>query len=133
MPGRSVVGFARVKDYLNAIADAHGRISTSPHRRFWNLSYQIFVDGQVPNVTCDVQPVPIIDKSAPLQSPFFLILQAEWCGMPQMPAGGPFITDADFEVDLPDGSVVTGSEIVADLVAWLTNGYPERAPSSSPP
>jgi ferredoxin len=56
MPGRSVIGFARVKDYLNAIADAHGGISTSPHRRFWNLSYQAFVDGDVPNVTTHVPP-----------------------------------------------------------------------------
>jgi hypothetical protein len=133
MPGRSVVGFAQVKDYLNAIADAHGGISTSPHRRFWNQSYRAFVDGEVPNVTCAGQPVPIINKTDPLQSPFFLILQGDWCNLPQMPTGGPYITEADFEVDLPDGSAATGPEIMTDLAAWLTNGYPEHAPSSSPP
>jgi hypothetical protein len=126
MPGRSVIGFARVKDYLNAIADAHGSISASPHRRFWNLGYQAFVAGDVPNVACNGQPVPIINKSDPSQSPFFLILQSDWCNLPQMPAGGPFITDADFEVDRPDGSAVTGSEIQADLAAWLVNGFPEE-------
>jgi hypothetical protein len=46
-------------------------------------------------------------------------------------AGSPFITEADFEIDLPDGSAVTGPEIEADLAAWLANGFPEHAPSDA--
>jgi hypothetical protein len=133
MPGRQVIGLARVKEYLNAIAGVRGGISTSPHRRFWNLNYQAFVDGEVPNVVRDGQPVPIIKKIDPLQSPFFLILQSDWCNLPQMPTGGPFITEADFEVDLPDRAALTGLEIQTDLATWLTNGYPETAPNSTPP
>jgi hypothetical protein len=123
-----VIDFARVKQYLNAIADANGEISTSPHKRFWSVAYQAFVGGQVPNVAINGHPVPIIDESDPVQSPFFLILQGGWSGLPQMPQGGPYITDLNFEVDLPDGSAATGQEILNDLAAWLQYGFPEYRP-----
>ena len=40
--------FAKVKLYLDAIADASGGIGGSPHRKFWNVPYQSFIDGDVP-------------------------------------------------------------------------------------
>ena len=126
--GGIVIDFARVKQYLDAIADANGEIATSPHRRFWNVDYQAFVVGKVPNVVAGGQPVPIIDHRDPLRSPFFLILQGGWGGLPQMPTAGPYITDPTFEVDLPDGSAASGQEILAGLTAWLQNGYPEHSP-----
>jgi hypothetical protein len=125
MPG--VVSFSRVQSYLNAIADANGAIASSPHRRFWNTGYQAFVDGILPNVQCSGSPVPIIDKADPNRSPFFLILQGAWCNMPQMPRGGPYITEDSFEVDLPDGTAATGHEIRDDLANWLSSGFPENA------
>jgi hypothetical protein len=128
MPGEDIISFRRVQAYLNAIADAHGAIQSSPHRRFWNVAYLDFVDDQVPNVACNNQPVAIINRRSPFESPFFLILQGQWCDLPQMPRGGPYITEPNFEVDLPDGTAVTGPEILADLTSWLTNGYPEHAP-----
>ena len=128
MPDEDIINFKRVQDYLNAIADAHGAIQSSPHRRFWNVVYLDFVDDPVPNVACNNQPVPIINRSRPIESPFFMILQGQWCGLPQMPRGGLFITEPNFEVDLPDGTAVTGTEILTGFSTWLANGFPEHAP-----
>jgi hypothetical protein len=125
MPDGNIISFKRVQSYLDAIADAHGEIQSSPHRRFWKVGYLEFISGQVPNVLSNDEPVLIISRAEPIQSPFFLILQGAWGGLPQMPRGGPYITEADFEVDLPDGSAVTGREILANLTTWLANGFPE--------
>jgi hypothetical protein len=45
--------------------------------------------------------------------------------MRQMPDGGPFITEVNYQVTLPDGTVVGGATIVHDLLDWLSNGFPE--------
>jgi hypothetical protein len=69
----------------------------------------------------------MIDKGNPAQTPFYLILTtpAGWCGKAQMPEGGPFITDRNYQVTLADGTTVTGAKIQQDLLEWLTNGYPQ--------
>jgi hypothetical protein len=124
--------FSMVKQYLDAIADASGAIDGSPHKRFWNVPYQSFIDGIVPGgdeVQCKGSPTPIINKADPAQTPFYLLLTQTggWCGFNQMPDGGPFITDKnpDYSVTLADGTTVSGDKIQADLLEWLTNGFPE--------
>ncbi len=126
--------FAKVRSYLNAILRApglQGDINNSPHGAFWDtMSYSEFVNGAVPGgarTTCQGQPTPIIDKNNPAQSPLYLILTQPngFCGMPQMPEFGPFITDPGYQTTLPDGTPITGDEIRQGLLEWLTNGFPE--------
>src|SRR6187431_1151587 len=111
--------FARVKQYLDAIADqALFDAGSAPHGRFWSVSYQDFVAGFVPNINendgkmkCNGEPVPLIDRENPEGTPFYNILRGRWCEISQMPDGGPVITERDFTVALADGTQVTGQQI----------------------
>lgn len=126
--------FSKVQAYLDAIADKNiaennGDVANSPHGRFWKVKYKEFTSQNVPGgarVECNGKPTPIIDQQNPGQSAFYIILTntAGYCGNPQMPEGGPWITDDGYEVNV-DGSPVKGSKIQADLLEWLTNSYPE--------
>jgi hypothetical protein len=120
-----MINFETVKNYLDAIADANGLIANSPHQRFWRIPYANFIKGNVPHVSCEGKPVPIIDQQDPANSPFLLILLGGWCGNRQMPGGGPHITEEGYEVPLPDGSVASGEQIRDDLMEWLAGGFPE--------
>jgi len=132
----TTITFNDIKNYLNAIADKSGIIAGSPHKRFWNIPYQNFVTGNVPHATCDDgSAVPIMNNNKvnpmldPLKSPFYRILfdQAGVCGNPQMPEGGPLITEAGYSVTLPDGTTITGAQIQSNINSWLSNGFPEIA------
>jgi hypothetical protein len=125
------INFARVQAYLNAIAGAaNGDITFSPHKDFWNVDYATFQAGMVPHVTCPPgaggQPIPNLAPGDRMQSAFNLILRtaAGFCTMPQMPAGGPFITDNGYSVNV-NGVNVTGQQILDDLRDWLQKGAPE--------
>ena len=125
--------FADIQAYLDAIADhATNDIDGSPHKRFWSGKYTDFINGTIPGVTSSGspipvgQPVPIIDKTTPLNSPFFLILKAGFAGKRQMPGGGPLITSAGYQVTTAAGKTVTGQQIQDDIASWLTNGFPEK-------
>src|ERR1700694_879603 len=64
----------------------------SPHGAFWKvLSYDAFVNGNVPNVTDPVtqQPMPIVVKGNPATSNFILALQGA-AGTPFDPNSGAF-------------------------------------------
>jgi hypothetical protein len=124
----TTIGFHRVKAYLDAVAAANGTLPGSPHGDFWNVPYAQFIAGNVPGVDCKGSPVVIIRKDNPGQSPFFLILTtpAGWCGMPQMPEGGPFISDDQQPFTLADGTSVSGKQIRDDLATWLANGFPQN-------
>jgi hypothetical protein len=127
MPLTSRILFPTVQVYLNAVADkAANAIDDSPHVRFWNIPYDQFINGIVPGVKCKGNPVPIIDKTDPLNSPFFVILTNAngWCRKRQMPGGGPFITDPGYSVTLAEGTSVTGQKIQDDLADWLAHGFP---------
>jgi hypothetical protein len=127
MPSTSRILFPTVQAYLNAVADkAANGIDDSPHVRFWNIPYDQFINGIVPDVKCNGSPVPIIDKTAPLNSPFFVILTNAngWCRKRQMPEDGPFITDPGYSVTLAEGTSVTGQKIQDDLADWLAHGFP---------
>lgn len=128
--------------YLDAIADnANGLMSKAPHGYWWHqnqtesdpvLAYNDFVTGTVYGVTDNQgNPIPIIGTDAkqtnPLQSTFYILLTTPGGNgtFPQMPKGGPYITDSDFSVQLNNGVTVTGAQIAANLKEWLGNGYPE--------
>ena len=116
--------FTDVQAYLDAIAAKNGSLDDSPHGAFWQVPYATFISGNVPHV---VPKVPIMNPQAPLESPFFVILaNASGFGSnPQMPEGGPFITDAGYQVTLADGTQLSGQQIIDNLTDWLNHGFPE--------
>jgi hypothetical protein len=126
--------YADVQAILDAIANnANGDVDLSPHRRFWSVSRQTFLSGEVPNITIAgvTYHIPIVNSSNPLQSAFFQILLgpltvtsgASTATIVQMPKGGPFITDSGFSVTV-NGVNKSGTDIQNDLTNWLTNGMP---------
>ena len=124
-----VIVFSDIQNYLDAITNkANNDIGNSPHDRFWNVSYSEFVNGVIPHSKCNGQPIPIIDKTNPINSAFFLILTDTngWCNKRQMPGGGPFITDLGYQVPLTDGNIITGQQIQSNIADWLANGFPEN-------
>jgi hypothetical protein len=120
----TTIRYADILDYLTAIMKKEKNpIDDSPHGEWWSgLSHDDFVNGQVPNVG-----VPIMDSSNPLQSAFYVILTntSGYQGIPQMPDGGPYITDADYSATLPDGTAISGATIAANIKSWLEGGFPE--------
>jgi hypothetical protein len=124
------ITFARVQEYLNKIGDnANLDPANAGHGVFWNISYQAFMTGNVPNKNCNAQPVPIIDPINKSNSAFNQILRAGWCTaprMPQMPKTGPFVTDQNYSITLGDGTTVSGPQILKDIQDWLDAGAPEN-------
>jgi hypothetical protein len=121
------ISFAQVQSYLNAIATkANLDAGNARHGVFWHSSYHDFINGTVPNKQCNGEPVPIIDPDNKLDSAFYRILQAGWCGMPEMPKTGPFVTDIGYSVELSDGSEVSGDKLLEDIREWLAAGAPEN-------
>jgi hypothetical protein len=133
------IGFQNVQDYLSGFASL-GTLSSSPHGAFWKfkivsgaqqpITYDEFVNGNVPNVTYRGTPIPIIWKEAPLLSPLFLILAEPtgFAGKPQMmpnTALPAHLTDPGIAIPLPDGTNVPGTQVLADLEVWLKNGFPK--------
>jgi hypothetical protein len=131
------ITFSDIKIYLDAILNKTGLVG-NPHQSFWNIPYIDFVTGNIPHVKCNGNPIPIINRTIdpvtgkpdPLKSPFYLILidPNGFCEKPQMPAGGPFITEANYQITLPDGNVLTGQQIQDNIKSWLSNGFPETLP-----
>jgi hypothetical protein len=134
--------YSDVVMYLDAIANnANGNVASAPHGYWWHvnqdinqaaLAYNDFVKGTVFGVTgSSGNLIPIIGTDSkqtdPLQSEFYILLSTRGGsgGFPQMPKGGPFITDADFSVTLSDNTTVTGAQIMTNLEEWLGHGYPE--------
>ncbi len=69
-----------------------------------------------------------MDSSDPASSAFYVMLTdpSGYQGMPQMPFGGPFITDPGYTAKLASGQKITGQEIQANMLSWLTEArYPE--------
>jgi hypothetical protein len=123
----ATIGYARVQQYLTAIAQANGLIGSSPHGAFWLIEYDAFITGALPTVTYRGAPIPLILKEAPLLSPFFMILVEPkgWGGKRQMPPGGPNISTDGLDIALDDGTTVKSQQIRADLENWLKNGFPK--------
>ncbi|MEY2558486.1 MAG: hypothetical protein QOE34_1911 [Verrucomicrobiota bacterium] len=123
--------FADIQNMLDAIAaaDTGNPLSNAPHNTsdgspFWrqtgkaDADYQAFTTGGVPNFGD-----PIMDPNAPLNSLFYLMLLGTGPG-PQMPLGGPYITDANYSVSV-NGTNMTGQDINTSIQSWLTNGFPQ--------
>lgn len=120
--------------YLDAIANtAINNAQQAVHQYWWHvgqdssqppLAYNDFKTGTVYGIG-----VPIIGTDSkqtdPLQSAFYLLLLSAGQNGPQMPMGGPYITDEGFSVQLANGNTITGAEIMGNLKEWLGNGYPE--------
>jgi hypothetical protein len=135
----TTIAFSDIKIYLDAIAAKTGiDMGGTPHNSFWNIPYANFVTGNIPHVKCNGNPIPIINRivdpatgiADPLKSSFYLILIAPngFCGKRQMPDGGPYITDANYQITLPDGSTLTGQQVQDNIKSWLLNGLPETLP-----
>jgi hypothetical protein len=123
------IKYKLIQSYLDAVAaNANLDVAGSPNKVFWNVPYAKFVSGVIPNVKCKGNPIPVIDKQNPGNSPFYLILtnNAGFCDIEQMPATGPYITDRDYTVTLAEGTTVTGTKIQQDIQNWLNNGFPEN-------
>ncbi|HEV7879747.1 hypothetical protein [Bradyrhizobium sp.] len=121
------ITFLRFKEYLDKI-DAQGFSSAgdSGHGFFWQIDYNSFITGTVPNKQCEGKPVPLIDPNNKLDTAFFQILQGQWCAKPQMPKTGPFVTDANYKITLNDGTEISGQKILDDIKEWLRAGAPEN-------
>ena len=123
------VKFADIVMYLEAIADKGKRdAGGANHDRFWNgVTRDQFVAGTVPNEDCNGAPIPIVN-SDPAQCALFQVLvntPVGWCNKGQMPrGGGPWITDAGYQVTLSNAQVITGADIRTNLEWWLRNGMP---------
>lgn len=131
----TTIGFETVQKYLSGLA-ALGNISGSPHGAFWMskkvngalvpATYEDFINGTVPNATSRDSPIPIIWKEFPILSPIFIILaDPGFADVPQMIFGGVHLTDDNMHITLPDGTAVTGAQVLADLEVWLKNGFPK--------
>ena len=128
-PAKRVV-FSDIQMYLEAIANNpkdKRKVDNSGHGRFWNVSYAQFTTGTIPNEDCNGASIPIVNKN-PTQCAFYQALKGKsgWCQLGQMPQAGPFITDAGYSVQLSNGTTISGADIDANIVWWLTNNLPEK-------
>ncbi len=123
--------FADIQNMLDAIAaaDTSNPISDSPHNEdngnpFWRATgnaatdYKTFTTGQVPNFG-----TPIMDQTNPMNSLFYQMLMGTGPG-PQMPLGGPYITDSGYSVKV-NGNTMSGQDIQTSLQTWLKGGFPQ--------
>jgi hypothetical protein len=114
--------FADVQNFITQVLtdnNEQGAIGFSPHRAFWaNLTYDQFVNGNVPRVTdpSTGNPLPILVIGNSAQSNIILALSGTGPifgpdgGIGQMPSNGPpfFTTDQ-----------------VASIAAWIDAGCPQ--------
>lgn len=134
------VKFSDVQNMLDAILAksqwAKGKtppLKPQPHLVFWRQTgnhdqdYTLFTTGTVPNVGL---PIMNTTKGQELTSNFYVALTnpngLSDDGIDQMPGGpgGPYITDADYQVSV-NGTLMTGQQIQQALTQWLTNGFPK--------
>jgi len=136
-PGRMANGpipdphFTDIQNILDAIAaaDVSNPLPNAPHNTdagapFWretgniDSDYTTFTTGTVPNFGDQ-----IMDQNDPLNSLFLTMLLGTGPG-PQMPLGGPFITDNGYSVTV-NGAVMSGQDIQTTLETWLNNHFPK--------
>ncbi|MCB2399350.1 hypothetical protein [Rhizobium ruizarguesonis] len=126
------IDFSRIVEYLDAIANHPDGNDTkfSPHRFFWRVDRASFIAMNVPGVACvrgtDHTQIRAVIPGDADNSPLLKILAEDGtvCAKPQMPGSGPFLTDAGYAVQLLDGTSVSGTQVLADLRSWITDGCP---------
>jgi hypothetical protein len=119
--------YADVQQFITTVLTQNNEsAANAPHGAFWSsLSYEQFVNGDVPGVTdCNTgKPMPILVKGDSKASNIIQALQGTpgTCFDPtngaygQMPANGPpFFTD----------------EQINELAGWIDAGCPEVAPTT---
>jgi hypothetical protein len=121
----AVISYETLIKYLDAInANGNASASGAPHGIFWkdpegnNLPLATFKGLTILNGA-----VTIFNAAQYDQSPLNLILLGAWNGYPQMPEGGPYITDNNYSVNI-DGSPISGTQIRNDFLAWLRQEFP---------
>jgi hypothetical protein len=123
------VTYADIQAYLDAIAGHPSNkddVESASHGRFWNVPYQQFVSGKVPYEDCNGSDIRIVDSDPGKCSLYqALIAPRGWCDLAQMPLKGPFITDPGYIATLKDGSTISGRDLAAGMVWWLTHNMPE--------
>jgi len=114
--------FADVQNFITQVLtdnNEQGAIGFSPHRAFWaNLTYDQFVNGNVPRVTdpSTGNPLPILVIGNSAQSNIILALSGTGPlfgadgSIGQMPSNGPPFFTADQ---------------VASIAAWIDAGCPQ--------
>jgi hypothetical protein len=123
--------YADIQMYLEAIAlAATNDPSQAIHNYWWHqnhdqnqplLDYNDFINGTVYAIN-----VPIINQQSPLNSAFYLVLSGGGSQFgPQMPQGGPYLTDSGFMLTLSNGDTLPGNQVLANIAQWLGNGYPQ--------
>ncbi len=127
------ISFVRLQEYLDLIVSKNGGdISAAPHKRFWS-SHANLATRPIPKPKCngqDIYPIKYTDPSHSRvdadNSPLYVILTSGqgFCGKEQMPPAGPHITDAGYSLNLSDGSVINGTQVVQDIHDWLAAGAP---------
>jgi hypothetical protein len=138
----TTIKYSDIIAYLEAIANnANNDVSQATHGYWWRinpsgndpttpLSYNHFINGTVHN-----KPVAIINQADPTQSMFYLLLSTPGGtgGYPEMPRGGftnssgatVYLPDPSCQITLADGSTIAGTQILATMLDWLSNGYPQ--------
>ncbi|KAA3631734.1 MAG: hypothetical protein DWQ02_15935 [Bacteroidetes bacterium] len=104
---RNINTYADVQAMFNDYVKLNGiGINGSPHKAFWNtLSYNDFINGNVPNVGIKICTCGDSEKSAIVQ-----ILKGSYDGIGEMPFGGPYFPD----------------EQVEKFAKWIDDGCPEK-------
>lgn len=125
--------FSDVQNILDAILLNNGTPNPLPHGIFWRQSpdaYVAFTSGNVAGVG-----IPIMNTipGQELTSNFYVILTnpgglSHPHAIPQMPLGGPYITEAGYQV-VVNGGMMTGTDISDTLAYWLTHHYPRQSAS----
>jgi hypothetical protein len=79
----SRVSYSDIQAYLEAVADDPDNkrsVDNSAHERFWNVPYAQFVNGTVPNESCNGSAIPIANKD-PNKCSFYQALKVRRDGV----------------------------------------------------
>ncbi len=123
------ITFTKLQQYLDAVAgNATLDPANAPHGVFWHVALDTFKTMNVPNVLCGGQALPLLKVGDGANSALYAVLISDKspiaCQKKQMPDGGPLITDAGYNVALPDGTMVAGAQIASDIKDWIDAGCP---------
>lgn len=116
--------FADVQQFIAQVlvqSNQQGAVGFSPHKAFWSrLTYDQFVNGNVPNVTDSTthQPVPILVAGNSAQSNLIMALKGT----------GPFGSDGPFSQMPANGPPFFTDDQIASIAAWIDAGCPQFAP-----
>lgn len=113
--------FADVQQFIAQILSQNneqGAVPFSPHKAFWtSLTYEQFVDGNVPGVTDPNtgNPMPILVKGNSTQSNIILALQG----------GGPIFGPDGAIGKMPaNGPPFFSADQIASIATWIDKGCP---------